>query len=83
MPGRMRRSVAGFGATRDRDAVHDRCMRIAAVSDTHLPKFGKALPRALVDAIGAAQIDLIVHLPSSWRASAGAKCSRWTGRSSA
>ena len=37
-------------------------MRLAAVSDTHLPKFGKALPRALVDAIGAARIDLIVHL---------------------
>ena len=58
----MRRSVAGFGATRDRRAVHDRSMRLAAVSDTHLPKFGKALPRALVDAIRTARIDLIVHL---------------------
>ena len=58
----MRRSVAGFGATRVRDAVHDRRMRLAAVSDTHLPKFEKALPRALIDAIGAARIDLIVHL---------------------
>jgi uncharacterized protein len=58
----MRRSVAGFGATRVRGAVHDRRMRLAAVSDTHLPKFGKALPRALVDAIRTARIDLIVHL---------------------
>ena len=37
-------------------------MRIAAVSDTHLPRFGRALPRALVDGIGAARVDLIVHL---------------------
>ena len=37
-------------------------VRIAVVSDTHLPKFGRALPRALVDGIGAARIDLIVHL---------------------
>ena len=58
----MRRSVAGFGATRDRGAVHDRRVRLAAVSDTHLPKFGKALPRALVEAIRTARIDLIVHL---------------------
>ena len=58
----MRRSVAGFGATRDRGPVHDRSMRLAAVSDTHLPKFGKALPRALVEAIRTARIDLIVHL---------------------
>jgi putative phosphoesterase len=58
----MRRSVAGFGATRVRGVVHDRRMRLAAVSDTHLPKFGKALPRALVDAIRTARIDLIVHL---------------------
>ena len=40
-------------------------MRIAAVSDTHLPKFGRALPRALVDGIGAGRIDLIVHLGDS------------------
>jgi uncharacterized protein len=37
-------------------------MRIAAVSDTHLPRFGRALPRALVDGIDRARIDLIVHL---------------------
>ena len=37
-------------------------MRIAAVSDTHLPKFGRALPRGLVDGIRASRADLIVHL---------------------
>ena len=37
-------------------------MRIAAVSDTHMPKFGRALPRALVDGAGAAWVDLVVHL---------------------
>jgi uncharacterized protein len=37
-------------------------MRIAAVSDTHLPKYGRALPRALVDGIRTAGVDLIVHL---------------------
>jgi putative phosphoesterase len=37
-------------------------MRIAAVSDTHLPKFGRVLPRALDEGIRAAGVDLIVHL---------------------
>jgi putative phosphoesterase len=37
-------------------------MRIAAVSDTHLPKFGRVLPRALDEGVRAAQVDLIVHL---------------------
>lgn len=37
-------------------------MRIAAVSDTHLPKFGRSLPRALIEGIGAARVDLVVHL---------------------
>jgi uncharacterized protein len=37
-------------------------VRIAAISDTHLPKFGRALPRALIDGIQAARVDLIVHL---------------------
>ena len=37
-------------------------MRIAAVSDTHLPKFGGVLPRALVDGVRAARVDLIIHL---------------------
>ena len=59
----MRRSVAGIRATREvRPPCNDRGMRIAAVSDTHLPRFGRALPRALVDGIGAARVDLIVHL---------------------
>ncbi len=37
-------------------------MRIAVVSDTHLPRFGRALPRALRDGIHAARADLILHL---------------------
>lgn len=59
----MRGSVAGFRATReDRPPCNDPGMRIAAVSDTHLPKFGRSLPRALIQGIGAARVDLIVHL---------------------
>lgn len=45
-----------------RPPCNDRAMRIAGVSDTHMPKFGRALPRALVDGIRAKRIDLIVHL---------------------
>jgi uncharacterized protein len=37
-------------------------MRIAAVSDTHLPKFGRVLPRVLVEGVRSARVDLIVHL---------------------
>jgi putative phosphoesterase len=59
----MRRSFAGFRATReDAPPCNDRAVRIAAVSDTHLPKFGRALPRALVAGVRAARVDLIVHL---------------------
>lgn len=36
-------------------------MRIAVVSDTHLPRFGRELPRALRLALRAARPDLIVH----------------------
>ena len=36
-------------------------MRIAVVADTHLPRFGRRLPRALVDGFAAARIDRIVH----------------------
>jgi putative phosphoesterase len=36
-------------------------MRIAIVSDTHLPKFGRRLPRALVDGFADAGIERIVH----------------------
>ena len=59
----MRGSVAGFRATREvRPPCNDPGMRIAAVSDTHLPKFGRSLSRALIEGIGAARVDLIVHL---------------------
>jgi putative phosphoesterase len=37
-------------------------VRIAVVSDTHLPRFGRTLPRALTGAIRAADVDLILHL---------------------
>ncbi len=36
-------------------------MRIAIVSDTHLPKFGRRLPRALVAGFAEAGIERIVH----------------------
>ena len=37
-------------------------MKIGVVSDTHLPRFGRALPRALVDGLRDARVDLILHL---------------------
>jgi putative phosphoesterase len=36
-------------------------VRIALVSDTHLPRFGRALPRALVDGLRETSVDLILH----------------------
>ena len=36
-------------------------VRLALVSDTHLPRFGRSLPRALVDGIRDAGVDRIVH----------------------
>ena len=35
---------------------------IGVVSDTHLPKFGRALPAQLVDGLRAANVELILHL---------------------
>ena len=37
-------------------------MRIGVVSDTHLPQFGSALPRALIDGLQRAAVERIVHL---------------------
>jgi putative phosphoesterase len=37
-------------------------MRIAVVSDTHLPRFGRQLPRALRDGLRTERVELIVHL---------------------
>lgn len=37
-------------------------MRIAAIADTHLPRFGRVLPRELRDGIRDAAVDLVVHL---------------------
>jgi putative phosphoesterase len=36
-------------------------VRIAVVSDTHLPRFGRRLPRALVEGIRAAGVELVLH----------------------
>lgn len=37
-------------------------MRIGVVSDTHLPRFGQRLPRALVDGMLTARVGTILHL---------------------
>jgi putative phosphoesterase len=37
-------------------------MRIGVVSDTHLPQFGRALPRALVDGLRDAAVERVLHL---------------------
>jgi putative phosphoesterase len=37
-------------------------MRLGVVSDTHLPRFGRALPRALSEGLREARVDLILHL---------------------
>src|SRR3954451_22458309 len=37
-------------------------MRIGVVSDTHLPRFGRALPEALVRGFNEAGVDRILHL---------------------
>ena len=36
-------------------------MRIGVVSDTHLPRFGRTLPEALVDGFGAARVERLIH----------------------
>jgi putative phosphoesterase len=36
-------------------------MRIGVVSDTHLPRFGRALPRALREGVAEADVGLILH----------------------
>jgi putative phosphoesterase len=36
--------------------------RIGLVSDTHLPRFGRALPRVLEDGLRAAQVSRILHM---------------------
>ncbi len=37
-------------------------VRIGVVADTHLPRFGRALPQALVRGLSEPPVDLIVHL---------------------
>jgi putative phosphoesterase len=36
-------------------------MRIGVVSDTHLPRFGRRLPRALVEGLEGARVELVLH----------------------
>ncbi|MBA2489350.1 MAG: metallophosphoesterase family protein [Chloroflexi bacterium] len=36
-------------------------MRIGVVSDTHLPRFGGRLPKALMDGLREARVELILH----------------------
>ena len=52
MPSRNLRGLAGYA----------RSMRIGLVSDTHLPRFGRVLPRALRLGLRAERVDLILHL---------------------
>jgi putative phosphoesterase len=42
-------------------------LRIGVVADTHLPHFGRALPRALVEGLRGADVGLILHL-GDWTA---------------
>jgi len=37
-------------------------LRIGVVSDTHLPRFGRALPRALLAGLTDARVDRVLHL---------------------
>jgi putative phosphoesterase len=37
-------------------------LRIGVVADTHLPRFGRALPRALVEGLAEARVERILHL---------------------
>jgi uncharacterized protein len=48
-------------AARCQPPLDDRCVRVAVISDTHLPRFGRALPRALVAGIRGARVELILH----------------------
>jgi uncharacterized protein len=42
-------------------------LRIGVVADTHLPRFGRALPRALLTGMRSAAVDRILHL-GDWTA---------------
>lgn len=42
-------------------------LRVAVVGDTHLPRFGRALPRALIHGIAEARVERILHV-GDWTA---------------
>jgi len=45
-----------------RPASYREAMRIGLVGDTHLPRFGRALPRALDAGLREARVELILHV---------------------
>jgi putative phosphoesterase len=52
---------SGGGAGAPRTTGNNGIVRIGLVSDTHLPRFGRGLPRALVRGLESADVDLILH----------------------
>jgi uncharacterized protein len=46
-------------------------LRVGVIADTHLPRFGQELPRALVEGIRAAGVDQLLHL-GDWTSSLAA-----------
>ena len=58
------RGVAVSAARADavRDEPAERPIQVGVVSDTHLPQYGRALPRALVEALRATEVATILHL---------------------
>jgi putative phosphoesterase len=53
--------IQRFGGIRPGARARRSGVRIALISDTHLPRFGRALPRALLDGLATARVDLILH----------------------
>ena len=86
--GASARSPAASSATTIASARRPRRLsgvRIALVSDTHLPRFGRALPRALLDGFEAAAIDRHrprrrLDRPARGDAPRGRRAGRWRGR---
>jgi putative phosphoesterase len=56
----LRRTGEPSGERRECETIAR--VRIAVVSDTHLPRFGRDLPRALRDGLAEEHVGLILHL---------------------
>lgn len=54
-------------------------MRVAVISDTHLPQFGRSLPDPLVTAIGELRAELVLHL-GDWTSEVGVEALEALGR---